>query len=71
MILYKSDDDGTLYPASAVDEIRDDGSARGFRRVVVPDEVTLTAEQCCYGYGNIVELLLRAGQAHIIDTGDN
>lgn len=59
--LLQSQDSGALYLPEHVD------SEEGYTKIEVPDVVTLTAEQLCGGYGNIVEILLHAKQAKVIN----
>lgn len=58
MNLYQSQDDGQLY--QEVDE------PERFNVIEVPEIVTLTAAELCGGYGNIVEILLRANKARLV-----
>lgn len=61
-IVFASQDDGTLYPKSAVD-VDERGLADGYDRYELPDVVTLTAAQCCGRYGSMLEILLATSQA--------
>ncbi len=58
-ILYQSSDSGALY-----DEVDDPNQ---FVQIEVPNEIILTPEQICGRYGNIVEILLAAKQAKVIN----
>lgn len=58
-IVYASTDDGTLYPATAVDTPVD---PERYTAYYVASEVTLTADELCGADGRIVELLMRAGK---------
>jgi hypothetical protein len=58
--LYASQEDGQLYPESAVE------SPRNYTLIEVLDVVTLTPEQLCVGYGQILQILLQSGQAREI-----
>jgi hypothetical protein len=60
--LYVSTDDGSLYKASHLDE-SDLNNENLFWKIEVPDVITLTPEQLCGGYGQIVEILIKAGVA--------
>lgn len=60
IIVFRSEDDGALYPEYAVDVDPATGQAEGYSRNEVPDTFTLTAEQILGCYGDIGELLYRA-----------
>jgi hypothetical protein len=64
MIVYWYGGNGQLYPPSVVDHDPVTGApdSGGYIRYEIPDTVTLTAAQCL-GSENVLEVLLRAGQA--------
>ena len=62
MILYVSDDDGTLY-----DQVDDPANPVGFWKIDVPGTITLTPKQLCVGCNSIAEMLIRAGQGKTED----
>lgn len=61
MIVFRSEDDGTLYAADHVDIDPATGQAEGYTRYELDDTIILTAEQVLGGYGDVGELLGRAG----------
>lgn len=61
MIVYKSEDDGTLYKESEVYIDSETKEAIGYTKFNLIDSFTFTAELCLGHYGSITELLLNAG----------
>lgn len=61
-ILYASHDNGEFYRAHQIDV--DPDQPEGFERYLVADSITLTADDLCGHDGNLIEVLLRAGQIH-------
>ena len=55
--LYVSTDSGTIYKGDEIDPNDD-----GYYAIEVPEVITLTPDEICGGYGQIVEILLRAGK---------
>lgn len=60
-IVYCSEDDGTLYPESAVDFDPTTKVAFNYVRYEISETITLTAKQICGGYGDIANILVREG----------
>jgi len=66
MIVYRSDDAGTLYSSELIlsENIVNDtkGNVSGFTQFEIEDKFELTANQCLGHYADITEILLDAGK---------